>query len=126
MDRFGRVLVHTGLQAPLSVALQRVSGHRNDRHVMATGFLRPANRSRRLQAVHLWHLNVHQDHIEVLGLQGSETFQPVVGDDNVVSLFCQYCNCQFLIDETVFDQEDPVRIATTSRFDCQGLGAGPG
>ena len=59
VDGLGDVVVHAGRQARVEVVLHGVGRHRDDRQV-AEGRIGPQH-SRRLQAVHLRHLHVHQD-----------------------------------------------------------------
>src|SRR5262249_38004577 len=60
-DRLREVIVHAGGQALVAVALHRVGRHRHDARPRA---IAPANDlARGLQAVHLGHLHVHQDHV---------------------------------------------------------------
>ena len=64
VDRLREVAVHAGLQAALAVALHRVRGQRDDRHVRAGRALALADGRRGLEAAHDRHLHVHDDDVE--------------------------------------------------------------
>jgi len=59
MDRFAHILGCTGLNTALAVARHGQRRERNDRHGVEARILSQVRD--RLQAVHPWHLNVHQD-----------------------------------------------------------------
>lgn len=59
MERLGQKIVHAGLQAAGLVVGKSVCGHRQNRRVAMPG--QRANLPRRLEAVEIGHLHVHQD-----------------------------------------------------------------
>ena len=62
VDRLRQVVPRARLHALLAVALHRLRGHGDDRHVLARGHL--ADLADRVDAVHLRHHDVHQDHVD--------------------------------------------------------------
>ncbi len=83
-----------------------MSRHRDDRDAFAgTGFLL-ANASGRLDPVHHRHLQVHQDQVERFCLNPSHSDRTVIGNDHLVTPTVQQPDGQFLIGQSVFDQQD--------------------
>src|SRR3954463_1628260 len=81
-DRFGEVVVHPRGQAHLAVTLHRVGGHGDD----ARPFVRPHadDPAGGLQAVHLWHLHVHEDDVVLLAYYRLDRLQTVRGEVGAV------------------------------------------
>ena len=92
-DRFRDVTVHARGQAPLAIALHRVRGHADDRHVGAGLRLQPADGRSRLEAVHLRHLHVHQHHVESLRAVPGERLATVSREDDGVSFLLMRARC---------------------------------
>lgn len=83
MDRFAHILGCTGLNTALAVARHGQRRERNDRHGVEARILSQVRD--RLQAVHPWHLNVHQDKGWVDFLCFCDGFQPIVSDHHYPS-----------------------------------------
>src|SRR5438067_427187 len=66
MDGLRNVVVHAGLQATLAIAIHGARGKTHDRDVPPGFLFRLADGRRGLQAIELGHLDVHQDHVELL------------------------------------------------------------
>ncbi len=62
--------------------------------------------TRRFQAVHLRHLNIHEDQIEIVGRRQRDRLVPRVGDGHVMPPLSQNAHCQLLVERTVFGQQD--------------------
>ena len=80
--------------------------HRNDGYVVSRIPFLLTNGLRRLQAVHLRHLNVHEHHIKGRLLHRIDRLPAVVHQRHGVSLPLQQTNRQALVDRVVFGQED--------------------
>lgn len=65
-DRFGDVVVHSGLQTAFPIAFHRVGGDRHDRHRLAAAVQRP-DTAGCLKSVQPGHLAVHEDQIVAAG-----------------------------------------------------------
>ena len=90
-DRLGEIAVEAGGQAALAIALHGVGRQRDDRHVAAAFSLALANRPERLEAVHLGHLQVHQDDVEAGCLERGEGRAAVRGDDHAYDPDARAC-----------------------------------
>ncbi len=106
LDRLGDIAVHARLQAALPIALDGVGSHRDDRDVPACPPLSLADAGRRLEAIHLGHLHVHQDQVEGLLLPGGEGLLAIAGDVHRVPALLQEDGRQRLVDEVVLHQQD--------------------
>src|SRR6266851_3477700 len=60
-DRLADVAIHPGPQTLFLVALHRVGRHRKDGHVNAAYPFPITDRACSFEAVHYWHLHVHED-----------------------------------------------------------------
>jgi hypothetical protein len=58
------------------------------------------------EAVHFWHLHVHQDDIYRLLFQGGNDFVAGVGDTGDVTQSLQHAQGNFLVGGVVFGEED--------------------
>ena len=74
---FREVRVHSGLETLLPVSHHRVSGQPDDRSMAPDRRLSLSDGRGRLQAVHLWHLKVHENEVEPLLPQASSAALPV-------------------------------------------------
>src|ERR1035441_3366857 len=68
-NRLGEVAIHAGVDAALVVALHGVRGHSDDGLVPAGAALGLADRGGGFEAIHLWHLYIHQHQVERLLLR---------------------------------------------------------
>ncbi len=115
-ERLGDIAVHPGGQAPLTVALHGIGGHGDNRQMAAGRFFPLANRRRRLEAVHLRHLNVHQHQIERRVLQRLHRFPAVACDRRRVAPLFQDAYRQPLVYRVVLGNKD----TQMGRIDRQG------
>ena len=87
LDRLGDIRIHPGGEAALAVPCHRVGRQRNDGDMCAGETLPRPYRPRRLEAVHLGHLNVHQHDFETLRLECGDRLASVLhGDYRVTAL----------------------------------------
>ena len=109
-DRLDHVVVHAGGQARLAVALHRVGGHRDDARALA---VRPSRRDapRRLEAVHLGHLHVHQHHVVGLARDRLDRLDAVRRQVGAVAHLLQQAQRQLLVHDVVFGEQDAQRMA---------------
>ncbi len=88
-DRLRHVIVHAGRQASFPVTMHRMRGHRDDPRMSAH---RPPVRpdcGRRIEPVHLRHLDIHEDGVEVPGGRGGDSGHAVADDGHVVAIAFQ-------------------------------------
>jgi hypothetical protein len=107
--------VHGCIEAALAVALHRVRGHRDDRDVFSRASLPLANHRRRLEAVHLGHLDIHQHEVEVLPLQGGDYLVAVARYLDHVPPLLKRADCHSLVDRVVFGQQDAQGLRAARR-----------
>ena len=103
------MVVHSRFEAPLPFFDQCVRGHRQDRKVIEPGI--GSQQPGRRVAVHLRHLQVHQDDVEVGGGCGpfwssSTACRPCGGNRDCGSLAFQQFLRDLLVHFVVFDQQD--------------------
>ena len=119
-DRLGNIVIHACLQTAIAIAFHRIRRHRDDRYLLETvdrGYpaapqFAGADRLRRLKPVHDGHLHVHQDDVEMFTLEALDRLLAIGRNaDPVAGLFKQM-QCQFLIDQVVFDEQ---HLQATSR-----------
>jgi hypothetical protein len=101
-----------------------VRRHRQDREAGSGRLLPRADRGGRLEAVHLRHLDIHQDDIEALPLQGGQRLTAVGGEEGRVPRLLEEGHHQALVDGIVLDDEDPQRARELGRRHCVLGGAG--
>ena len=65
-----------------------------------------ANGPECLEAVHLGHLQVHEDDIEIADLERSSGLQAVGGDDHRMAHPLEHADGHFLVDGMVLGQQD--------------------
>ena len=109
MDRFRNVFVHAGGQAAFAVAGHGVGGHRDDGLVPVSSLFRGTDRGRCLHAVHDGHLDVHQNDVELLFREEGEGLLAMIGHDGRVARSGEHGQCDLLVGEAVFDQQNPER-----------------
>ncbi len=119
-DRLRDVVVHPGREARLAILGQRVRRHRDD---VRTGLLRPAlaNLARRVEAVELRHLDVHEDDVVGLPLERLDRFAPVRCDVGAVTELFQQASRHLLVHGVVLGEQDaqgrPRPLAVCHGFD---------
>src|SRR5882724_5490649 len=77
LHRLGDVVVHPGGEAALAIALHGIRRHGDDGHVRAYRRFALADRGRRLVAIHLRHLAVHEHGMVADAGRGLDGFEPV-------------------------------------------------
>ena len=101
------MIVHAGLAALPALPGHRVGGHGDDGQPRQAGVA--ADVAGGLEAVHLGHLEVHQDQVEGVrgaGLQHGDGEAPVVGHLHGGALLFEQAPGDELVDVVVFDQQD--------------------
>jgi hypothetical protein len=79
LDRLADVVVHASVDAALQKSLHGVRSDRDDRKAPDFFSWRLSDGRRRLESVHLRHLNVHQSDIECVRVDQGESVLTVVG-----------------------------------------------
>src|SRR5206468_11913707 len=79
-----------------------------------------------LNAVHLWHLHIHQDDVKRLGRKYGQYFQAILCDSHVVSAHAQELDRELLVDFIVLRQQNTSRLGgLLENFLCGFFLAGP-
>src|ERR1019366_1738666 len=89
-NRLGEVAIHAGVDAALVVALHGVRGHSDDGLVPAGAALGLADRGGGFEAIHLWHLYIHQHQVERLLLHRRHRLSPIAGQGHSVAAFFEH------------------------------------
>ena len=107
LDRLGKVVVHSRLQTFFPVSGYGISGEGNDRN-MRVARSRPAlpDAARRLIAIHLRHLAVHQDHVIVGLAERFEGLHAIGHQIDSVAEFIQHRHGHFLVGQVVLSHQD--------------------
>ena len=100
------MVVHAGAQAGLAVLRHRIGGQCDDGQALARRLLARADLPGRLESVHLGHVAIHQDEVEVALRVGIQRFAAVVDHRHAVALDLQDAERNLLVDEVVFHQQD--------------------
>ena len=108
-ERLREIRVHPGLETTFTISGHGVRRHGNDRQVRASRSLALANESRGFETVHLWHLHVHQDKVELLRRDAFDRFAARPGDDHRVSNLLEQCHDEFLVRRVVLGRKDAKR-----------------
>jgi len=106
VDRFGQIVVHPRSKALFPVTLHGMSGHGNDRDMLACSLFPLTDPARGFQTVEQRHLNIHQDHVKVLPVEGFERFPAVACDQYLMAAPFEHSHCDPLIDQVVFGDQD--------------------
>jgi hypothetical protein len=111
-DRLRHVVVHPGREARLAILREGVRGHGDDPRA---GLLRPFRDDppRRIQAVELGHLHVHQDDVVRLGFECRDRLQPVHRDVSAVAERFEQTQRHLLVHGVVLGEQDPPRRPRT-------------
>ena len=102
------MVVHAGFETLLAILRHRIGRERNDRHMLAGAALNLtlANRAGGVVAIHLGHVAIHQDEIEVLFGARIKRLDAVVGDHHAVALqLVEHADGDRLVDQVVLDQQ---------------------
>src|SRR5579864_165660 len=84
-NRLADVPIHSRRLAALTVASQGMGCHRNNRNVNACTLLGLAECGGRLEAVELWHLDIHEYQVKASGLEHLQRFLAVCGNLQVIT-----------------------------------------
>ena len=107
VQRLGQMAVHAGLQTALPVAGAGIGRQGHDRDAPPRGGFFLPDRPGRFQTVHLGHLHVHEDQVVGLSGQLGQRLGPTAGNFDLVTLTLQQVDAHLLVEEVVFDQQDP-------------------
>ena len=106
IDRLRDIIVETRAETVFAIAAHRVSGHGDDRRVAARRAFGLADAGGGFKAVHLRHLQIHQDEIELLRGSGFDRTQSVARHQDGVSHLLYGSLRELLIDDVVFGEQD--------------------
>ena len=104
MEWFADVVVHTSLQASFAVPLHGVGGHGDDRQFGP--FRVGAYETSGLEPVHLRHLHVHKNQVEVLLLQQLHSDLAILSGRDLMTGPLQQSLGQLAVNQIVFGQQD--------------------
>ena len=80
-----------------------------------------ANRSRRIDAIHDRHLDVHQDNIEVNQLNDFKSLPAILDRCDLMAVFLKHADRQTLIDDIVLSQQNFQLTEIRTRFQIRTL-----
>ena len=104
-DRLRDVVVHAGREARLAILGERVRRHRDDVRA-ALGRPALADPARRVEAVELRHLDVHQDDVVRPALERLDRLEPVVRDVGAVAELLEEAQRDLLVHRVVLREQD--------------------
>ena len=110
-DRFGDEPFHPRGPASIGIVGERRGGHGDDRQVAAGCALPLADGQRRLETVHLWHLQVHQGDVGMVARELQEGLPAVAGRDHAVSASQEQRRDNLAVNLIVLDEQDDERSA---------------
>lgn len=79
LEGFAEVVIHTNRQAMLTLTGHRICRHRNNQCPAAFSFA-AAKFYRGFVAIHLWHLAIHEHHVEMASRKEIESLPSILGD----------------------------------------------
>ena len=88
IDRLGQKILHAGFAAGFAVSRQHVGRHRDDSRPVP-GVESLLNLDRRLETVHLGHVQIHQDQIVMLPFQRAQRLDAIGYDIGAITEFLQ-------------------------------------
>ncbi|OIQ87433.1 hypothetical protein GALL_306840 [mine drainage metagenome] len=104
--RLGEVIIHTGRQASIIVALHCVGGHGDDRGTRSPFMLfLLADSGGGLETVHFWHLAIHQHQGKLLLLQHFKSFAAIGRQPHQIAQALQLAQRHILVDRIVLHQQ---------------------
>ena len=106
MEWLGQVLVHARRQAALAIALHGVSGKRDDGNMFASLLFFFADRGRSRKTVHFRHLNVHENEVEGLIVDLSQSLMAVGRNYRFVPHGFEHMGDHLLVDCIGLSHED--------------------
>src|SRR2546428_7745652 len=105
-DRLTDIGIHAAIETPLAIPLHCIAGHCNDRNMITGGLFLLSDGSRRLEAVHLGHLNIHEDNIEPVSRKCLQYLFPIICNSNLMPPHLQKFNGHLLIDLVIFGEKN--------------------
>ncbi len=105
VKRLGQISVHSPLEAPFPVAQHGACRHGDDRKVPSL-VLACTNRGRGFQSVHVRHLHVHKNKIEITLLNGLQGHLAIFGKNHGVSSLFQESHGDNLVYAIIFSKQD--------------------
>jgi len=114
-ERLGEVVVHAGREALLAILLHGAGGEGQDGDVTVRPHLGRADRTGRLEAVHLGHLTVHEDEIVGCALEGLDGFPAVAHEIDPVPGLLEHPDGHALAHRVVLGHQDAQRARGTGR-----------
>jgi hypothetical protein len=106
IEGFLKISVHSGRKAMLAVTIQRMGSERNDRHMSASLLFLTTDFSGGFQSIHLGHLHVHEDHVEMIRLHRGNRLLAVESYLDTMALLLQDLEGEMLIHRTIFCQKN--------------------
>ena len=103
LEWLGKMPRHARVQALLDLLGSRMPGEGDDRYVESG----QAHCLRSLGAVHVWHLHVHQNHIEQAGVEGSHGLPAISDRHHVVVLQLEHLSNDQPIGWAVVGRQHP-------------------
>ena len=123
-QRLGDVLVHSGGQALLAVAVHRVRGDGDDRRVAVGGLQAPDLAGRRI-AVQLGQAAVHEDRLVALAQAHLHGLPARLGEVDCVAALLEDVDRHHLVDLVVLGEQDPRSTVAQDFRRCRGRLARP-
>ena len=108
-NRLGQKAVHAAIECPLSLLLEHVSRHGNDRDGGARRVLQRTDALGGGAAVHDRHLHIHQHQIIAARVRGADLFhrdRAVLGGIDQKTVLVQDCNRDLAVQLVILDQQD--------------------
>ena len=106
-ERLCQVVVHAGFETAFAISGERIRGQCDDRNLVRdfTCGDMPADFTRGCEAIHFWHLAIHQDQVEAATLQGCERLVAVGCDIAGAAAIFEQLGGVNLIDAVVFGDQ---------------------
>lgn len=124
-DGFAEVVVHAGGSAGLAVADEGVGGEGDDVGGGAGGGM-GAEVAGGFEAVHLGHLDVHEDDVVGLALDGGEDLEAVGGEVGAVAEAGEHVEGDLLVHDVIFGEEDVFGVSLWGWLEWERVRGGGG
>jgi len=105
-EGFGEIAIHAAGEVALAIALHGVGGDGVDGQVCAGVLLLLADGEGGFNAVHVGHLDIHEDAVEDLGFEEFEDLETTGGKGCAMASLFEQAQGELLVDEVVFGDED--------------------
>ena len=115
-DGLGKVAVEARFEAAIAVTLHGMGRQGRDVDVASRRGLALSNGPECLEAVHRGHLQIHEDGVEIVGLERLEHLKAVRDDDYRMAHPLEHPDGHFLVHRMVLRQQDVQR----SPLECSG------